>query len=96
MMKNINSLDYEEAFIVKGCTKMESQTMQLVLRNSFKEECSIEFESELSCNDWKDLILNKALEIDAFLKKETFEIANSGIVKRSSLNEKKKEVMIAE
>jgi len=56
LSNKLNNLDYEETYIVKGCTKIETQGLYIALKNSFKEECSLEFESEISCNEWKEMI----------------------------------------
>lgn len=48
MQQEFHSLDYEEEFIVKGCLDkaMSVKNTQLLMVNSLKTECTIEFSGE--------------------------------------------------
>ena len=46
---------------------------QVLLKNSLKVECILEFENKGDCRNWKNIISEKANEIDAVLGKKQSE-----------------------
>lgn len=84
--------------MVKGCLEenIKGELTQVHMINSLKAECFVEFVSQESCQDWKKLVVDKAINIENFLNRDRISIGSIGEIKASSLSEQEKARMIGE
>jgi hypothetical protein len=66
------------------------------MKNSSGKECILEFSSIEERKDWTQHIVQKAEEIDAFLKKDKFQFGNFGSISTSFINSKIEEALVQE
>jgi hypothetical protein len=66
------------------------------MSNSSNLECILEYRSNEAYQLWSDLIVNKANDIDRFLKKDEFAFGNFGSISASKAHQKIQETILQE